>query len=316
MTKLYLSLFGFLLSFCLLSAQRFDAHFGVAAQLRFVLGNQNQKIELGLSGMATLNYGDAALESGLSLSAGQLFKRHTIRQSGRFYRYDFITLVGGGKNGNLLGSSLLQSHSPLIYNHEGSNGFYGLGFGFEKEFLPKELSHFSLRRGKIMMRFSDAQHSFDITFINDFRFGRLFYGQGTDYGDTGTLRLGYTEILSPDRIIRAGVVVALFTPQPDYLRTPNNVVNSDDGRKNVWHIRPPFADTFYANLYAFGTYQYEGYSYSTKIGINSQKLGAFIQNTLHDGPGLNPRFPWKVAEKGKLYYELSGILFETVADEN
>ena len=40
--------------------------------------------------------------------------------------------------------------------------------------------------------------------------------------------------------------------------------------------------------------------------MNSQWIGAYIQNTLHDGFGLNPRFPWKVDEKDQLFFEITG----------
>ncbi|GAA4115410.1 hypothetical protein GCM10022393_15520 [Aquimarina addita] len=281
------------------------------ARVSLILGNQNQKIEAGVSAIGSLTYGDAAMEMGLSLNAGQLFKAHTIKQSGSYYGYDFFSLVGIGKNGNLLGSSLSDLNPVLIFNDDGSEGFSGLGFGFQKEFLPKELSHFDVRRGKLLMRFSKAKHSFDITFMNDFRFGRLFNGEGTDFGSTGTLRLGYTEILSIHDIYRAGIAIELFTPKPDYSKTPDNRVNSDDGRKNVWYMEESFSKVFYANLYTFGSYQNEYYSVFTKIGVNSQKLGAFVQNTLHDGPGLNPRFPWDITAKYKLLYELKTSLLKT-----
>jgi hypothetical protein len=64
-------------------------------------------------------------------------------------------------------------------------------------------------------------------------------------------------------------------------------------------------------LYAFGTYQDEYYNINSKLGLNSEKLGAFIQNTLHDGAGLNPRFPWNVAAKDKPFYEVeASVLYQ------
>jgi len=52
------------------------------------------------------------------------------------------------------------------------------------------------------------------------------------------------------------------------------------------------------------------------VGINSHKAGAFIQNKLHDGFGLNPRFPWDVSRKDRLFIELSGSLFiDAIGDE-
>lgn len=261
--------------------------------------------------IGTLGYGDAALESGFSIISGQLFKRHTQRTSGLFYGYDFFMLGGIGKNSNLLGSSLADFNTSLIFNTDGQSGFQGLGFGVQNEFLPHALSNFNNRKGKLLMRFSNANHSMHLVFINDMKLGRVFYGQGTDYGATGALSLGYSQIHTPHEASQVHVRLALFTPKPDYSKTPNNAKNSDDGRKNVWHTLPPFENLFYANLSVSASYQYREVSASANLGINSQKLGAYIQNTLHDGPGLNPRFPWNVKANDKLFFETSGSFIKT-----
>lgn len=289
-------------------AQSVNLNAGILARVTVTLGNQNQKLDAGLLAIGTINYGDAALESVLSLSVGQLLKKHTIKQSGIFYGYDFFTLAGVGKNTNLLAAGITNQATVLLFNTEGEGGFNGIGFGFQKEYLPAGLSHFNQKIGKIILRFSHAQHAFDISFLNDFKFGRLFNGDGTDFGSTGALRIGFTKIISASEIYRTGIALELFTPKPDYSETPNNPLNSDDGRKNVWHTQTPFEAVFYANLYAFGTYQSMHYSASAKAGLNSQKLGAYVQNTLHDGSGLNPRFPWNIKAKDKALLEISGSL--------
>ncbi|UZO81962.1 hypothetical protein NBT05_05715 [Aquimarina sp. ERC-38] len=297
-------------------SQTFTANVGVLGGATLTIGNQNQTLKFGISAIGTVNYGDVSLETILDISAGPLLKRHTIKQTGWLYSYDFYSLAGIGKNSNLLGLSLTNQPTGLLYNQKGRGGFQGIGFGFKKEFLTGELSYVNIRRGKLLMRFSNAQHSFDLTFTNDFRLGRLFNGEGTDFGVTGTLRLGYTEILSTHKILRAGVAIALFTPRPDYSLTPVNPINSDDGRKNVWYTLKPFSDTFYTNLYAFGRYQSRSSFAFAKVGLNSQKLGAFIQNTLHDGSGLNPRFPWDVTAQDKLFLEVgTGIFKAAKSDE-
>ncbi|MFT5847359.1 MAG: hypothetical protein ACJARX_002388 [Psychroserpens sp.] len=73
---------------------------------------------------------------------------------------------------------------------------------------------------------------------------------------------------------------------------------------------------FYTNLYAFGAYQDSNYSVSTRLGFNSQRLGSFIQNTLHDGIGLNPRFPWNVTQKDVLFIETTGSINHTITDHD
>ena len=314
MSKLLFTVFC-LFGIGLIHGQQFSASYGVLGTIQLVLGNQNQKIDAGISLFGALQYGDAAIESGFNFSAGQLLKRHTIRQPGRVYRYEFFGLTGIGSNSNLLGAALFDSGSTLLYRANGKGGFHGIGFGFQKEFLPGTLDFFSIRRGKFLMRFSNANHSIDVSFMNDFRFGRLFYGQGTDFGPTGTLQIGFTQINSIDQVYRTGIGVALFTPKPDYTRTPRNYINSDDGRYNVWFTKASFQSVYYANIYAFGTYQENFSSATLHLGINSQKLGAYIQNTLHDGPGLNPRFPWDVFQKNKLFYELTGSLYKRILSD-
>ena len=298
------------------NAQNLVFNAGFIANISVTLGNQNKKINTNLSALGALRYGDAALESGASLSIGQLFKRHTINTKGHFYAYDFFTLVGIGKNDNLLGSVASSINSSFIFNNKRSN-FKGVGFGVEKEIYPKnKLSVFNNKIGRFIMRFSNNLHAFDISFFNDFKLGKLFNGEGTDFGSTGALRLGYTRITTTQKAYRAGLVLELFTPKPDYSKTPNNILNSDDGRKNVWHTLTPFNSLFYANAFAFGTYQNNLYNIGIKTGINSQKLGAFVQNTLHDGAGLNPRFPWNVTAKDKLFYQINTSIFKSARYEN
>ena len=308
-----------LLCFCMSSTyiilgQGIQFHGGIQAKATIVLGNQNQALKLGIFGFGTVNYNDVAMEAGATLFVNHLFKRHTVKNRGWGYGYDVFSLAGIGQNSNLLGSSLSNLNNTLIVNPEGKGGFNGLGFGFEKEYLPAQLKEFSPRRGAILMRFSNANHSINIAFLNDFRFGQIVRGQGTDYAATGTLKISYSHIGIEGLLYQAGIGVELFTPKADFSKSPENPTNSDDGRKNVWYVLPTFKDLFYSNLYAFGNFQKEYYSGHLKLGYNSQKLGAFIQNTLHDGPGLNPRFPWNVNAKDLLFFEVEGSITETIGD--
>ena len=162
------------------------------------------------------------------------------------------------------------------------------------------------------MRFSNANHSIHLAFLNDFKFGSLFNGERTDYATTGSLHIGFTNINNQQSAYQIGLALDVFTPQPNYALSPRNPLNSDDGRKNVWFTLPPFKDLFYSNLYAYASYQDEHYLIHGNLGINSQKIGAFVQNTLHDSFGLNPRFPWNVASKDKLYYQVSGNIIQNI----
>ncbi|OED41731.1 hypothetical protein AB832_03235 [Flavobacteriaceae bacterium (ex Bugula neritina AB1)] len=288
--------------------QQFNLDGGVSIKAEITLGNQNQWLKLGAFGFGTLNYGDISIESGVSLASYQFLKRHTIREKGLAYSYDFFALAGIGKNDNLIGSSFSSMNTIILVNPVGKSGFHGLGFGFGKDYLPKKLKSYGLKRGALLMRFSNANHNIHIAFHNDFKIG-WFHGEGTDYGVTGTLNISFTEIYDNTTTYQLGVGIDLFTARPDYSKSPRNPINSDDGRKNVWYTLPPFTNLFYGNIYVYGTYQKEDVYLHSRVGINSQKAGAYIQNILHDGLGLNPRFPWQVTTNDKIYIELNGGMY-------
>lgn len=290
------------------NAQEFNINAGILLKTEITLGNQNQWLKVGVFGFGTANYGDISIESGLSLAAYSFLKRHTVKQSGLGYSYEFFALGGIGQNTNLLGSAISNVNTALLFNPEGEGGFNGIGLGFGKDYLPGNLKSYGLRNGAILFRFSNANHSIHLAFRNDLKFG-VFNGQGTDYGSTGSLNIGFTNIQNVNTLYQLGFVVDLFTARPNYSLSPRNPINSDDGRKNVWFTLPPFKDLFYGNVYGYGLYQNNDYSLYTKLGVNSQKAGAYIQNILHDGYGLNPRFPWNVEAKDKLFFEFSSNLF-------
>lgn len=305
-----------MLSCCLsVRSQQLQADGGILLKAEITLGNQNQWLKLGVFGFGALNYGDLSVESGLSIASYQFLKRHTLKVSGLAYAYEFFALGGIGKNTNLLGSSVSNMNTTLLFNPNGKSGFNGLGFGFGRDFLPKQLKKYGIRRGALLMRFSNSNHNIHFAFLNDFKIG-WFNGSRTDYGLTGSLDIGFTKIEDLQTIYQLGFGIDLFTPRPDYSRSPRNPINSDDGRKNVWFTLPPLKELFYGNLYLHGTYQEDAFVVHSKLGINSQKAGAFIQNTLHDGIGLNPRFPWPVETKDKIYIEITGnAMLKEVTDD-
>ena len=236
--------------------------------------------------------------------------------NGLAFSYEGFTLVGFGNNSNLLGSSVSKLNNDVLFNSKGKGGFVGLGFGFSKDYLPKKLKSYGIKNGQFIMRFSHGNKSLHTIFTNDFKFKKLFNGERTDYATTGSFYVGCVAVNQNKTIYQAGIGIELFTAQPNYSILPRNQLNSDDGRKNVWFTLPPFKDLFYANLYGFGSYQDFNYSVSTRLGINSQRLGAFVQNKLHDGFGLNPRFPWNVTKKDVLFFETTGsINYSTNPDD-
>lgn len=291
-----------------LNAQSFQTNGGLLFKAQIQLGNQNQGVKIGAYAVGSAHYGDVALEGGVALYGGYLFKRHTVKTSGINYGYDMFSLAGIGKNTNLLTSSFF-TNTPVLFEQANDQKFYGLGFGFEKEFLPSQLREFDQKIGKLLMRFANANHSVNVQFKNDFRFGKLFNGDGTDFGNTGHLSISYSSYQSPLRAIHLGLGLQLFTPEADYSRTPNNPLNSDDGSKNVWFTKGQHSRLFYTNVYGFGSYQDDGVFAFAKAGLNSQKLGAYIQNKLHDNFGLNPRYPWEVTTRDRVFIETGASLF-------
>ena len=289
--------------------QSFTSNGGVLIKAQIQLGNQNQGVKIGAYAVGAAHYGDVAIEGGIALYSGYLFKRHTVKTRGLHYGYDVFSLIGIGNNTNLLVSSFFADN-PLLFSPEIDQKFYGLGFGFEKEFLPANLNEFDQRLGKFLLRFSNARHSINSQFKNDFKFGKVFNGQATDYGNTGHFSISYSEYQSPLRAIHIGAGLQLFTPEADYSRTPDNKVqNAADGSRPVWHTKGRYNKLFYANLYGYGSYQDDGVFAFAKAGLNSQKLGAFIQNTLHDSFGLNPRYPWDVTASDRIFIETGASLF-------
>ncbi|MGY5353027.1 hypothetical protein ACXGQW_10785 [Wenyingzhuangia sp. IMCC45533] len=268
-----------------------------------VLGSQNSLIKTGLSLFGVASSNTISTELGVSVYTGYISKRHTVTTKGFIKGYDVFYLLGHGRNENLLGSSLSQYNNSVSYQPQENSSFYGVGFGFEKEYLPYSLSEFNQRIGRFLMRFSKNNNSFNLAFKNDFKGGALFYGDATDFGNTGSLYLSYLHATHTNQIQQMGVVIELFTPKQDYTKIADNTVNSDDGRKNVWYTTGIHSSLFYANAYFAYKYQKNNLVYQINSGLESNKLGAYIQNKLHDSFGLNPRFPWHVSRKNSLYLQ-------------
>ncbi|NIJ44686.1 hypothetical protein FHR24_001125 [Wenyingzhuangia heitensis] len=284
-------------------AQHLNINGAFTLGLKVVLGNQNQSIQLGASAFGISNYNKVALEGGISVYTGAILKRYTIKSTGFINGYDVFYVMGYGQNNNLLGSSLSQYNNAVLYDNDYQNEFYGIGFGFEKQFLPKSLDEFEQRIGRLLMRFSNKNHSVGFSFKNDLKIGNLFYGDATDFGNTGSLYLTYSNAKRFDEIHQFGFAIELFTPQQDYTKIANNILNSDDGRKNVWHTTGLHKNTFYANGYLQYKLQKNNGVYKINTGVESPKMGAYIQNKLHDSFGLNPRFPWNVKRKHNFYIQ-------------
>ena len=304
------------MSFSLTQGQEINHNAGLLVKTEITLGNQNDWLKVGLFGFGAANYKGVAVESGFSIGITQLFKRHTFKIKGNGSFYEIFGLLGSGQNHDLLGSAVSTQNNNILIVPNTQGNFKGIGFGYEKETLPNPLKKYSLKRGKLLLRYSNNNSNYHLAFLNDFKAGKLFNGEGTDFGETGTLILGFTKRQSLNEIYQAGFGITLFTPPPDYSKSPRNKINADFGRKNVWFTKKDVPQIFYANTFAFGTFQKNNKSFHSKLGIESNKFGAFLQNKLHDGFGLNPRYPWNIDQKNKVYLELSAsYLYNTTTND-
>ncbi|MBU2525139.1 MAG: hypothetical protein KKC03_00870 [Bacteroidetes bacterium] len=313
MWKPLLTFIVFFFCFGGVGAQETLAAGGISLKIEWIIGNQNQLIRAGAYAFGTVNVGNAGLESGAHYSVYLFTKRHGYASFNVGHQYEFFGMMGWGKNNNLLGSTVAMQPTLAIYNPEGLGGFGGIGFGFNKDFMPGELRKFNSRRGNLILRYSNSQYSFHLNFSNDLHAG-LFNGEGTDLGATGSLFVGASEIRG-SALRRLGIGFDVFTPQADYLKLPRNAQNSDDGWRNVWQNKKPLEALFHANLFADVRYQNQAWAWSGRLGVDSPKLGAYVQNSIHDSFGLYPRFSWPVQQKDRLYFEFSGALNATVTND-
>ncbi|PKP24759.1 MAG: hypothetical protein CVU03_11125 [Bacteroidetes bacterium HGW-Bacteroidetes-2] len=303
----------FLLYSFLINAQNTVAKGGVSLKAEFAFGSQNQHFKLGSYFFGTINIGNFGTESGTAFSVYLFTKRHGLKIPGLAYSYELFAMTGWGKSTNLLGSTIAILPTESIFNPKGVGGFGGIGFGINKDILPRDLKKFNSRRGNFLLRYSNSNYSINLNFSNDMNF-LLFKGQGTDLGATGSLIITAVEIRGYE-LRRLGIGLDVFTPVPDYLQLPRNTINSDDGWRNVWFNTNPYKDLLHANLYVDARFQENAFSWAGKIGVDSPKIGAYVQNVIHDSFGLFPRFSWPVEQNSKLFYEFTANINATITND-
>jgi len=295
------------------NAQNTKTNVGVSVKAEYTFGNQNHQFKVGTFVFGAVNIGNYGIESGAAFSTYLFLKRHGVKLPGIAYSYELFGMTGLGKNTNLLGSTIALLPTESIFNPKGNGGFGGIGFGINKDILPDTFKKFNSRRGNFLLRYSTSDYSVNINFSNDMNFS-LFKGQGTDLGATGSLNITVAQI-NRYELRRLGVGLDVFTPEPNYLLAPRNLKNSDDDWRNVWFNTNPFEDLFHANLYVDVRFQENAYAWAAKIGMDSPKIGAYVQNVIHDSFGLFPRFSWPVEQKATFFYEFTANLNATITNE-
>jgi hypothetical protein len=275
--------------------------FNLGINIQAVFGTHNQYIRAGVVVFGSSQEQNLALESGAGLWIQRGVRRFNAKTLHWSSGYDAFGVVGLGDNSNQLGSALTELAVPIFFNNTSDKGFVGIGFGVNKEYFSGSLSKFSQRRGRAIIRLANKQSSLHISFANDLRDG-LFNGEASDFAQTASATAKYTQIRN-DSLTQYGLSLDLFTPQPDFNRLPDNEKNSSDGRRRVWYTTKPWENLYNANLYIEYARQDQSKFWSAKIGIDSPKLGAFAQNSIHDELGLTPRFPWPIEKADRVFFE-------------
>lgn len=277
---------------------------GVQIKLELTLGNQDTAARISVFGFGAASKGKTAVEAGLSFWGQYQLRRYGAAHNGWAGGYEAFALVGHGRNDNLLGSVVGQLGTNGFSDPDHRGDFFGLGFGIRDDQIAGSLAKFGVRQGSVILRAASADRSLHLNFSNDFRIGPV-YGQATDFGPTSRVRLGYAKVLGR-RLDRYGLAFDIFTPQQDFKRAPSNPENSGDGRKRSWYTTEPWGALFHANLYVSAARSTDDSTWSAKLGTDSPRLGAYLQNRIHDGFGLYPRFPWPTAVPNRPYVELTG----------
>ena len=275
----------------------------VQAHLQLVVGTQNLTLRVGVYAFGVADTGAFAAEGGAALWAETHLLRWGARTTGVATGYDAFALLGAGQNDNFLGSTIPLTQPRHLYRPGRPGTFVGVGAGVHQLRPSGSLRKFGMRRGNFLFRVADGDRTAHVNFANDLRLGP-FQGSARDQGPTGTLRVGYARI-DRERLQHVSTTFEMFTPEPDYQRAPSNPQNSDDGAKRSWYTTAPWDRLFHANLYVTAGEQDKDGQWSISAGYDSPRLGAYVQNRIHDGFGLYPRYPWPVEDSGRLFLEAS-----------
>ncbi len=264
-----------------------------------ILGTQVKAVKFGLSIFGTATYKSFSAESGINFTLLPSIQKYGIYGRNLSSSLEVFALAGYGKNSNLLGSNIgLNNHTAFYDSQISSDFFYGIGQALTINKISGKLKKFENRQGAFLLRFSKEKRSFSIHFSNDAT--APLFSNGSDKGMTARLLISYSEIRN-DELLGFGLGLDMFTPEADYGRIPNNPLNSDDGSMLVSYNTKPYDDLFHLNLFASFLYQSAAFNFDGRVGVDSQKIGAYLQNTLHDSFGLYPRFSWDINQSSKFY---------------
>jgi len=284
-------------------SQSFSGTINGAISVNILLGTQLKALNVGLSVFGTMSCrSEASVEGGLNFNFSPFIQKYGVYESSFASSLEMFGLVGFGENNNLLGSNVGLTKHTSFYDYTVKDGrFYGVGMTVILNKIKGDLSKFENKQGGFIFRFSEKQNSVAFNMVNDVN-ARPFSKSGSDKGSTARVMLSYTTVKGVE-LYGFGVGLDMFTPEADYGKAPRAHVNDEDGMVAVLINTKPYDDLFHLNLFTSFVYQNQSRNINVdgRVGVDSYKLGAFVQNAIHDNFGLFPRFSWPVTKKATFY---------------
>ena len=284
-------------------SQNFNGTINGAVSVNLLFGTQLKAINVGLSVFGTTTYkSETSLECGVNFNFSPFIQKYGVYQGDFASSIEVFGLAGYGQNNNLLGSNVGLTKHTSFYDYDVKGGeFYGAGFSFILNKITGDLKKFENKQGGIIIRLSQNQNSVAFNMVNDAMPGP-FARSGSDKGSTARAMLSYTTIKGIE-LYGFGLGLDMFTPVADYGKAPRANKNNEDGTVAVLMNTKPYDDLYHLNLFSSFVYQNSSNNFNVdgRLGVDNYKLGAFVQNAIHDNFGLVPRFSWPVTKRGKFY---------------
>lgn len=283
---------------------------GAAVNVRLTLGNQNKSLALGIPLFGAAVGGHASVEGGVSYTLGQHFQMFEVGSLGwgRSALSSTLDWQVQGALGQHRGFLGLDSGSPTpLFANDRRKFTAGLGLGQRYNWLPTRIKEFENVQGTLKVFFAHGDFRESILFSNDTRmyFPLLVLGGGTDLGPTASL-LGRLDIRNGRGVLSLGIAHDMFTPLPDRTRPPTNT-SVRQGKHGTYFTQGNFQNLYHGNTYTFAEFRERHWQASVKLGVDSQRLGAAIQDFIHNNVTGSPLFPgWDPNQPARLFLELSG----------
>ncbi len=283
---------------------------GIEAGLSLNFGTQLQSVNLEIGGVLAGYASDFVSKNGNSIVITGLInyefynKKFGVFNRASGFGYSLKSLFGWKNALNLQSSIISNSNNNYWLDSNFEGGFNGFGIGLNGNQQFGKLKKFSNQQGNMLGYVSNKNFNLHFNFSNDFKSG-FFRGKGCDKGETGSFIVKIAQIREPFIDVFGGGIL-LFTPEPDYSVNPTSSKNSDNDSKIVLPGTKPYEKLFHGNFYAFYSRTSPDFSAQIDLGVDSKKVGASLQNLLHDSFGLYPRFEWPVEEKNKMLVQIKG----------